>query len=393
MATRDGHPGQLGLVWDGDPREHPVAVAFDPARLTQARLLSGTSKQDLAARLNVSPAAVGQWEAGIHPPRPDHVDALAAALQVPGGFFAPGRPYARMDASAAHFRSLRATRTKDRDRAVAFVEQLWELTYALERRVELPRVDLPGRPGAPGAAAEAPLDPAAAARAVRSAWRTAPGPFPHLVRTLELHGVVVSHVAFAGEATARIDALSTSHLPRPLIITTPDRADDVFRHRFTTAHELGHLLLHQDAAPGDVQQEREANLFAAELLLPAHEIVGELPSRMRLSALDELGQRWGVAATTLITRARELGLVTDVSARRAYQRYEQVRALGAIKTEPIMTYPGETPVLLRSAFELAARHGLTVTALARELAWDTHRLRSLLGLADHRPALSLVPGS
>jgi hypothetical protein len=34
-------------------------------------------------------------------------------------------------------------------------------------------------------------------------------------------------------------------------VLTPDRADDVYRHRFTAAHELGHLLLHSDTAPGD----------------------------------------------------------------------------------------------------------------------------------------------
>jgi hypothetical protein len=43
----------------------------------------------------------------------------------------------------AHFRSLRSTRVGQRAKAVALVEQLWELTYALERRVELPPVDLP----------------------------------------------------------------------------------------------------------------------------------------------------------------------------------------------------------------------------------------------------------
>ncbi len=47
-----------------------VADVFDPARLTQARVLAGFTKQALAGVLEVSPAAVGQYEAGIHHPAP-----------------------------------------------------------------------------------------------------------------------------------------------------------------------------------------------------------------------------------------------------------------------------------------------------------------------------------
>jgi len=179
MRTRDVRRDQLSLVFEGSLLEQPVPGAFDPARLTQARLLAGMSKQELAFDLGVSPAAVGQWEAGIHPPRPDHIAPLAKALDVPPGFFAIGRPHARMDASAAHFRSLRSTRAKQRDRAIAFVEQLWELTYALERRVELPPVDLPGwaTPDAPDANSSA--DPSQVARELRAVWGVEQGPFPH----------------------------------------------------------------------------------------------------------------------------------------------------------------------------------------------------------------------
>jgi Zn-dependent peptidase ImmA (M78 family) len=43
----------------------------------------------------------------------------------------------------------------------------------------------------------------------------------------------------------------------------------VYEYRFTCAHELGHLLMHPSPLPGDRQQEREADQFAAEFLTPA----------------------------------------------------------------------------------------------------------------------------
>src|ERR1035437_4783359 len=135
-------PQQLTLIGTSDRMPPPGAVAreFDPARLTQARQLAAMTKKDLADAIGVTPAAVGQYEAGMRP-RADLIPAIADFLNVPTTFFMPGRPHARLDASTAHFRSLRSTRAFQRAKAVAFVEQLWELTYALEKWVRLPFVD------------------------------------------------------------------------------------------------------------------------------------------------------------------------------------------------------------------------------------------------------------
>lgn len=392
MGTRYRHDQpQLELLAGAAVQAEDVGDAWGAARLTQARLLAGLTKQEVAQELGVSPAAVGQWEAGVRPPRAEHIAGLARVLAVPVAFFRIGRPQVRMNAACAHFRSLRATRNCQRDKAIAFVEQLWELIHAIERRIELPPVDVPGLVHGERTPEKVPTEPGEAARFLRSAWDIPPGPFPHLVRTLENHGVVVSHVPFAGEDTARIDAFSTSHLTRPLVITTPDKADDVFRHRFTVAHELGHLVLHHDAQPGAPQQEREADAFAAELLMPAAKIEDQLPRRLRLGAFHPLTGVWGVSPQALIHRARELGLVTEVAARRAYQKCRLQQAAGTLRAEPITLYQGETPVLLRRAFELAERHGLlTLDDLANELAWDVARVRLLLGFEDARPRLTLV---
>lgn len=72
------------------------------------------------------------------------------------------------------------------------------------------------------------------------------------------------------------------------------------RLRFTCAHELGHLILHKDAAAltpdgerpgtsGSPVVEREADRFAAALLMP----VGEVEASMRT-----IGREHGLAAST-----------------------------------------------------------------------------------------------
>ncbi|MFL6113433.1 MAG: XRE family transcriptional regulator [Catenulispora sp.] len=371
----------------------PVDVArnFDPARLTQARQLAPMTKQKLAREIGVTAAAVGQYESGMRP-RPDLLVAMATVLGYPVEFFMVGRPHAKLDASTAHFRSLRATRSYQRAKAVAFTEQVWELTYALEKRVQLPWVDLPGFSGGEIIPSEdLPTDPTLAAEAVRYRWNLGAGPIQHLVRTLEVHGIVVV-LAPENSDFATVDAFSTSHLPRPIIVISRDRTADVYRHRFTVAHELGHLVLHGDANPGDPMQEREADQFAAQFLTPRASVFPQLPTRVNFGVFAELQSTWGVSISSLIYRCREVGRFSATTTSRAYQRLNALERDDAIVSEPISGYPGEQPTLLRSAFELATQHGASVTALATELAWPADRVRELIGASDERPKLELIIG-
>ncbi|MEU5260720.1 XRE family transcriptional regulator [Amycolatopsis sp. NPDC021455] len=373
------------------PGPEEVVNAFDPARLTQARRLAGMTKKELSDHLNVTPAAVGQYESGVSRPRPDVLMRLAELLGVPTAFFAAGRPHAPLDASATHFRKLRSMRVFQRDRAVAFASQVWELTHALERRVQLPLVDLPGFAGGEVATqTEDSIDPIGAARALRRHWGVGRGPIAHLVRLMESRGIVVAMLPFERNEAKRIDAFSTTRLPRPLVVLTPDRADDIYRYRFSAAHELGHLVLHGDTNPGDSQIEREADAFAAEFLTPRASIAPNLPSRVDFAVLARLQVEWGVSIHSLLYRCRELGLFSAPTASRAFQRLNAMRGQGMFADESIAGYPGERPVLLARAFGLATQHGTSLAELAAELAWPPDRIRELIGSGADRPKLHLV---
>lgn len=105
------------------------------------------------------------------------------------------------------------------------------------------------------------------------------------------------------------------------------------RQRFTIAHELGHYLLHnsttQDlyldhsfkvllrderSSEGIDEIEREANLFAAEFLMPEHFLQNDLHGRRQIDVEDEaflreLAQRYQVSQQALIFRLANLGYV------------------------------------------------------------------------------------
>lgn len=372
------------------PSNLDIAKTFDGDRLRQARQLALRTKQSLAAPLGVSAAAIGQYESGVTPPRAELIPLLAKELDVPREFFATGRPLARLQIADAFFRSLRATTAKQRAKAVSYTEQLWELVHAIEKHIRLPTVNLPGFVGGEVEPGALPSDPIAAARALRKAWGLGTEPIPHLVRTIENQGIITILVPFAENEVARIDAFSTLSLSRPIIVLSPDRANDVYRHRFTAAHELGHLVMHGELAGGDPKLEREADRFAAEFLTPSLVIHDLLPRRIDFRKLNQLSEQWGVSIKSLVYRCREVGLLSDATARRAYIRLNQLSEQGVIATQPVYQFPGEVPSLLSRAVELAAANGVTITSLARELAWKPAQVRRMLGDADERPALRLV---
>lgn len=381
MDDRDTLFSLLGVT--DRPGLDAVVDAFDPARLTQARFAAGLSKARLAELVGVTPAAIGQYESRVVTPRRDVLPVLARELDVPVDYFATGRPIGRVDGSEAHFRSLRSTTARDRSKAIAFIEQVWELTFALEKKVRFPDVDLP-------VVDRQQADPVSAAQALREHWGLGVKPVKHLVALTESHGIVVSLLTLANADVARVGAFSTSRLARPVIVVTPERAKSVFVYRFTVAHELGHLLLHGEAVPGDQQQEREADQFAAEFLTPRSQIVNLLPRTVNLSRLDELSRHWGVSVDSLLLRMKETGAVSDASIRRGYQKLNQLRSSSLDAPEPVNAYPGEVPSMLAEAARLADQIGFAQIDLARELRWHPVRVREVLGVDDPRPTLRLV---
>ena len=96
------------------------------------------------------------------------------------------------------------------------------------------------------------------------------------------------------------------------------------RQRFTVGHELGHLLLHHhdqlhvdykfrnsQSAKGTDPEEIEANLFAAELLMPKVFVEKDLQhTAVDLADEDlifELARKYGVSAQALAIRLSTLG--------------------------------------------------------------------------------------
>lgn len=364
-----------------------VARAFDPARLTQARRVTGMSKTELHRLVGVSAAAIGQYERGEKRPRPDTVASLASALNVPAGYFAYGRPRAKVEVAEASFRRLRSTSVAQQQQATAYVEQAWEVSLYLEKQVEFPALDLPAW-ASPDA--DSVPDSVTAAQQLRAHWNLGTDPIPHLVYEIEQHGILTVFFSMKQDPSlpekSRIDAFSTTALPRPMIVLTPDKANDVLRHRFTAAHELGHIVLHHGRHGSDVEMERQADMFAAEFLTPRDVIRESLPTRLNIGVLEELSEIWGVSVHMLLRRSRDLERISDSTARRGYI------TLHSLARQPLTLddVPSEKPELLRNAIELLDTVGVSLARIAGDVQMTPRHVRQLAGIDLAEPKLSLV---
>lgn len=162
------------------------------------------------------------------------------------------------------------------------------------------------------------------------------------------------------------------------------------RHRFSAAHELGHIVLHHGRQGSDSVMERQADAFAAEFLTPRDVLVDQLPRRFNMNRLQELSQQWGTSVHSLVFRSKELELISEATARRAYITLAGLSKSGATRAQPIWDYPGERPELLKNALELLEEAGVPMVEVASSLQMTPQRVRRLAGIDDQPPKLRLV---
>src|SRR5258707_52152 len=92
---------------------HSAVHAFNPASLTIAREYRGFLKNELAAKLEVTPSAITQFESGAARPNPATLARAAVVLGFPLSFFATTWPSSAVATDQCHFRSLRSTTQRD----------------------------------------------------------------------------------------------------------------------------------------------------------------------------------------------------------------------------------------------------------------------------------------
>nr|WP_237715667.1 ImmA/IrrE family metallo-endopeptidase [Mammaliicoccus vitulinus] len=154
---------------------------------------------------------------------------------------------------------------------------------------------------------------------------------------LEKSGIMIYEKSIDNEADA-FSFWSDSDIP---YIALGNNKGVAVRRNFDIAHELCHLLLHRhiefDILPQDEykQIEKEADIFAAEFLLPEAEFINDFNNLTKKSNPDHiklLKEKWFVSIQAIAMRAYYLDLMTDVQYR---YFWSSINKKGYKKREPL----------------------------------------------------------
>ncbi len=282
-----------------------------------ARESRGYSQSALAEEIGIPQGKLSKIETGTIITPNEVLKSLSNVLGYPEKFFFqrgrvyPGISYHRKRKSISQ-RDLYYVETNTNIRRMHFEK--------LIKNIEYPNINIPKlRIDEENMSAED------IARAVRRIWMMPNGPIDNVTDYIENAGCIIIHCDFG---TRMMDGLSicSPSMP-PMMFLNKNLPGD--RLRFTMAHELGHIVMHDYPT---LTMEDEANKFAAEFLMPENDIIYELED-ISIERLASLKIRWKVSMQSLLFRASFLEKINSRAQKYLWMKMGQA---GYKTTEPVI---------------------------------------------------------
>ncbi|HEV2327507.1 MAG TPA: XRE family transcriptional regulator [Verrucomicrobiae bacterium] len=274
-----------------------------PNRITQCRQLAGLSKTDLANKLNLSVAAISQWENGTKNPTTDNLVLISRELNIPMQLLLTPIPHEVSCRGPITFRARASVKTGIlRRQAQSLAELAAEAFIWLEKRVSIPSAPMPEI---------APSEPEESADECRRVWGLGNRPISKLGELFESKGIRLCSASFGD---TRFDAFSCILSGRTFVFLGTVKQDRA-RSRFDAAHELGHLVMHQHYSEEEFEKnaaelEKQANAFAASFLMPAETFSLDVVDAS-IEGFKRLKPKWGVSIQAMVMRAKDLELISE----------------------------------------------------------------------------------
>ena len=268
-----------------------------------AREYRNLTQEELARLIKVTQGTISKIEGNVAPEISEEIiPRIAAALRFPVEFFHQTGERLGFGSSSFYYRKRAVMTAADRKRISGVVNVLRLAIKKLLNSVELE----PSRKLPFFRMEDFGESPEYVARAVRAAWNLPEGPIKNVTALVESAGVIVVPCDF-GTRAMDATSLRLADMP-PLIFISKSIPGD--RWRFTLAHELAHLVMHD--LPRETMEE-EADQFAAEFLMPEAEMKAQFSRypKIRLQDLANLKPYWKTSMAALLVRASTLGNLTE----------------------------------------------------------------------------------
>lgn len=330
-------------------------ATINPQMILLAREARGMSQSDLAERLNSYKASISRLEHGDGPVDENTLIALSEATHYPPHFFMQKGEILPVNLSYRKRKQVPAKLLTPIEAQMNIIRNHVQMIIngLGNADITLPVFEVTEK-----------HTPVQIANLVRKSWRVPAGPIENLSRLLEDKGILISSFDFG---TDRVDSRSMlTDDKQPIIFLNRNLLGD--RQRFSLAFELGHLIMHTFCTVAhDRDINHEANLFAAEFLMPSKDILPDYKDGITLSLLGELKRKWKVSMISLLYRADDLGLLTPNQKRYLVQQFNDQKIRR--REPPQLDVPKENPQRIRQLItELMQKARLNIFQLCTLLA-------------------------
>ena len=346
-------------------------MAFNGSRLSIARQRQSLSQKGFAERVGVTPHTISRCESGSTVPSDETLRAMARVLNYPIEFFFG--PDLELPL-AASFRSQARMTAASRNAALAAGVLGGLVADWVQDRFHLPDMQVPEL---------TPYRPEQAARALREEWGLGERPISNMIQLLEAKGVRVFSLT---EDTLALNAFSVWRDGTPFVFLNTVKSGEC--SRFDAAHELAHLVLHQDGRFSQRAAETEADQFASAFLMPAADVRAQLPRVGHLGHLLQAKGRWRVSLAALTYRLHALGLLSDWR----YRDFCVEISKQGWRTKEPNPIDRETSAVWEKVLQLLWQDRITPARMAKELAVPEAELNQLVFglLQSPRPSRAVV---
>lgn len=276
-------------------------------RLRAARKMSGLTLDALSKLLEgkVSKQTLNKYEQGLIKPEANLLLPLCTALTIRPDYFTRTK---QVKISPPSFRKFQKLTAKEQAIAIERTRDHLERYLELEELMGIERKfkrDIQGIPDV----IETPDHAETAAKAVRNIYSLGDDPLFNIIELLEDQGVIVVEI----DAHEDFSGMSTYVDDRIPVIVLNGNVKNLDRKRFTTLHELAHLLL----PIGNVDEKTEERLcdaFAGAMLLPEKKVIEMLGTHRSALIWNELviiKELYGISVRAILYRARRFDIITD----------------------------------------------------------------------------------
>jgi Zn-dependent peptidase ImmA (M78 family) len=268
--------------------------------------MAGYSLQDLSDKMlgKVSRIALHRYEKGEMKPTTENLIALSNALEVKPDYFFRGEP---LEIEKIEFRKKTALSKKEEysiiEKSKDFIQRYLELEGLLDIESEffnpVSKIKINSFEDVDEAVVQ-----------LREAWDLGMDPIPNVVEMLEENAVKV----YMFETDENFDGISGWAKNIPVIVLNAARPVD--RIRFSSLHELGHLILEFTDKIKSKKKfiESLCNRFANSMLIPTEifkSIFGNSRSKISMRELLYIKRLFGISIRAIMYKAKELMIITE----------------------------------------------------------------------------------